>query len=198
MRRPVLRFLVLFLALFVCLLLTYPMLLGGLGRVLIEEQGPFRADAAVALGGDYTCGRIVKAGELVQQGWVSKAIASGGMKMFGRQEPDLAVSCAVEKGLPAGIFVPIYTNALSTSDEAEKLRQPLSELGVRKLIVVTSKYHTRRAGRTFRRILGPGIAIQVVGVPDPFWSPDAWWKNREGRKTEFYEWTKTAADWVGW
>lgn len=174
------------------------MVLRGLGQFLIEEQGPFRADAALALGGDYTCGRIVKAGELVQQDWAPKAIASGGLQMFGRQEPDLAVSCAVQEGLPAGIFVPIYTNALSTSDEAEKLREPLARLGVRRLVVVTSNYHTRRAGRTLRRILGPGIAIQVVGVPDPFWSPDAWWKNREGRKTEFYEWTKTVADWVGW
>lgn len=186
------------LVLAVLVVLTYPIMLRQLGRFLVEEQGPFRADAALALGGDYTCGRIVKAGELVQQGWVPKAIASGGMQMFGRQEPDLAISCAVQKGLSNELFVPVYTNALSTSDEAERLREPLARLGVRKLVLVTSNYHTRRAGRTFRRILGPGVAIQVVGVADPFWSPDAWWQNREGRKTEFYEWTKTIADRVGW
>jgi uncharacterized SAM-binding protein YcdF (DUF218 family) len=118
--------------------------------------------------------------------------------MFGHPEPDLAISCAVDLGLPRGIFLPVYTDALSTSDEAQKLREPLARMGVRKLVVVTSNYHTKRAGRTLRRILGPDIAIQVVGVPDRFWSPGAWWKDREGRKTEFFEFSKTVADWLGW
>jgi len=180
------------------LIVFYPTWLGWLGRFLIKEQPPVKADAILVLAGDYTCGRILKAGELVRQGWAPRAFVSGGQPAYELQEPDLAIQCAVKHGYPAEHFVPLYTSAFSTTDEAEKVRPSLERLGIRKLLVVTSDFHTRRAGIVARRVFGPGVEVTMVSVPDPYWSSSAWWNNREGRKIEFYEWSKTIAASMGW
>jgi hypothetical protein len=36
-----------------------------------------------------------------------------------------------------------------------------------------------------------------VAAPDQYFSPDGWWKSREGRKIFLVEWEKTFATWVG-
>jgi hypothetical protein len=35
--------------------------------------------------------------------------------------------------------------------------------------------------------------MRVVGTPDDFFQPAAWWQDREGRKITLLEWTKTLA-----
>ena len=71
----------------------------------------------------------------------------------------------------------------------------LREMGVHKVLVVTSNFHTRRAERMYHEAV-PDLDITVVGAPDTYFSPEAWWKNREGQKTFLYEWMKTIASWV--
>jgi hypothetical protein len=36
-----------------------------------------------------------------------------------------------------------------------------------------------------------------VAVPGEFFRPDSWWRNREGQKTAFFEWSKTFASALG-
>ena len=182
----------------VLLVVSYPTWFRWLGRFLIQEQPPKKADAVLVLAGDFTCGRILKAGELVRDGWAPRVIVSGGQPAYELQEPDLAIQCAVKHGFPGDRFLPLYTNAFSTLDEAEKVRPALERFGIRRLLVVTTDFHTRRAGIILRRVFGPGIEVTIVSVPDPYWSADKWWSHREGRKTEFYEWSKTLAASIGW
>ena len=62
------------------------------------------------------------------------------------------------------------------------------------MLLVTSTYHTARAGRLFRR--NPyGISVRVIASPDR--DADNWRTNREGRKRLFLEWTKTLAGRLG-
>jgi hypothetical protein len=37
----------------------------------------------------------------------------------------------------------------------------------------------------------------MVGVADPFFQIDSWWKHHEGREIVFLEWTKTVVTAVG-
>jgi uncharacterized SAM-binding protein YcdF (DUF218 family) len=67
-------------------------------------------------------------------------------------------------------------------------------MGVKRVILVTSNYHTRRAGSIFRRA-APDLEFYVVASPDEFFNPDSWWKNREASKTFIFEWMKTVAEW---
>ena len=69
-------------------------------------------------------------------------------------------------------------------------------LGVHRVLVVTSDYHTRRALHTLRA-RWPGINICMVAAPDEFFSAYGWWHTREGRKTFFLECSKTLASMVG-
>jgi uncharacterized SAM-binding protein YcdF (DUF218 family) len=188
----------LILGVFAVLLLSSPLWLRWLGSALVQTDPLRRADAVLVLGGDYTCGRIRKAGQLVREGYAPRALVSGGQPQYELQEPDMAIQCAVKHGYPAGLFEPLYANAFSTRDEAEKIKPVLEREGVKTVLVVTSDFHTRRAGLLLREVFSPGIEVTMVGLPDPYWSPGAWWKNREGQKTEFYEWSKTIAAAIGW
>ena len=73
----------------------------------------------------------------------------------------------------------------------------IRERGVRKLLLVTSNFHTARAFDLFRRELGPRVEVRAIAAPDRYFTPDGWWKNREGRKTMFFELSKTLAEKVG-
>ena len=192
------RSLFLFLGVLAVVLLSSPLWLRWLGSALVQTDPLRRADAVLVLGGDYTCGRILKAGQLVREGYAPRVIVSGGQPQYELQEPDMAIQCAVKHGYPAQVFEPLYANAFSTRDEAEKIKPVLEREGVRSVLVVTSDFHTRRAGRLLRQVFSPGIEVTMVGVPDPYWRAGDWWKNREGQKTEFYEWSKTIAAAIGW
>jgi uncharacterized SAM-binding protein YcdF (DUF218 family) len=67
-----------------------------------------------------------------------------------------------------------------TISEAKVVGQRLLKGGVRRVLVVTSKYHTRRAGYVWRQLYGDRMEIRTVAAEsDPF-SEAGWWK--EGRQ----------------
>ena len=68
--------------------------------------------------------------------------------------------------------------------------------GFKKLLVVTSNYHTARAGRIWRR-RAAGIEVHVVAAPDHDVVPERWWQSREARKKLLFEWMKTVTGPLG-
>jgi uncharacterized SAM-binding protein YcdF (DUF218 family) len=187
-----------FLALFGFLLLVWLFrknLLTAAGAALVEDDGTQKMQAAVVLGGDEGCERILKAGSLARAGYVPFVIVSG-PAAFGIHECDLTISYAEQKGFPAEYFQPFPNDFTSTRDEADGIGQFLHSRGLRRVLLVTSNYHTRRAARLFRRE-NRDLDVRVVPAPDRSFSPDSWWQNREGRKTFLLEWTKTVAAWIG-
>ena len=154
-----------------------------------------RADIVVVLGGDPSGNRILKAGELVREGFAPQVLVSGPAGLYGYYECDLAISFAVKKGYPESYFVPFDHDSRSTRDEAEVIVKELRRRGVHSFDLVTSNYHSRRAAATFRDVMGD-LRMRVVTAPDPFFSAGAWWRNREGRKTFVIEWMKTVASWL--
>ncbi len=72
----------------------------------------------------------------------------------------------------------------------------LRKLGAHSYLLVTSDYHTRRAGRFFRRVSG-GLDMRVIAAPDEYFRWNSWWLNREGQKTFCLEWTKTVTSIFG-
>lgn len=179
----------------VALFLTRSSWLGAIGGFLVHEQAPEKADIGIVLAGDSRGGRILKASELVKQGFVPKLLVSGPDGMYGSHECDLEIPFAVRAGYPESYFVHFENTARSTRDEAQQAARVLRDMGVHRLLLVTSDYHTRRAGRMFRDAL-PGVEVIVVASSDPYFSTGGWWKNREGQKTALYEWLKTVASWV--
>jgi uncharacterized SAM-binding protein YcdF (DUF218 family) len=76
-----------------------------------------------------------------------------------------------------------------TFDEARAARRYAERAGVRRLLVVTSPYHGRRALATFRHVfagtaieLGIALAIEESGA-----TPDRWWRRPYDRGYVAYE-----------
>ncbi|HEX5230527.1 MAG TPA: YdcF family protein [Bryobacteraceae bacterium] len=150
----------------------------------------------VVLAGDFSGNRILKASELVRQGFAPKALVSGPAGAYGMYESELAIQFAVRHGYPESYFIPLPHNARSTRDEAGDIFAALNQRHAHRVDVVTSDYHTRRAGNILRS-QAQGIEIHMVAAPDVYFTPDGWWKNRDARKTFLLEWTKTVATWFG-
>ncbi len=177
-------------------LIFHTAVLTALGSYLVKAAPPQKADAIVVLAGDATGHRIVTAGNLVREGYAPKAIVSGPTWMYDVAECDLEIPFATRRGYPETYFVHFEHRAHSTQEEAEVIIPELHRIGAKTILLVTSDYHTRRAGRIFRR-MGPDLNFIVIAALDPYFSPSGWWHNREGRKTFAIEWMKTIAEWVG-
>jgi uncharacterized SAM-binding protein YcdF (DUF218 family) len=174
--------------------------LSAFGRALVHDDGAAKADIAVVLAGDYWGHRLTKAAELVRQGYVPRVLVSGPPGFYGVNEADAAIQYAVGKGYPAEWFIPLRHTALSTREEAVVVLDALKQRDIHSFLLVTSNYHTARARRIYlnaehRR--GGGPDMRVVASGDQFFTAGDWWRNREGQKTVFMEWTKTLSSAFG-
>ena len=175
--------------------------LPSVGWVLVRDEGPARADAALVLAGDYSGGRILHAAGLVRRGFVPVVLVSGPAGFYGHHESEPAIAFAVAHGCPAEWFVPLEHTGLSTAEEARQLYPELRRRALRRVLLVTSNFHSARAARIFRgegRRAGAPIELRVVAAPDQTFDPDHWWQTSESRKTIFFEGTKTLATALGW
>jgi uncharacterized SAM-binding protein YcdF (DUF218 family) len=170
--------------------------LAAMGRFLVRAEAPQAADAVLVLAGDGYGHRILKGAEMVRQGFAPRAFVSGPPGYYGVHECDPAIRFAVARGYPENYFVPLPHQGRSTREEAQSMLPELRRRGVRKLLLVTSDYHTRRAGAVFRK-LASGMSIVVVAAADESFDAGRWWKTREGRKCVFYELTKNVAERFG-
>jgi len=171
-----------------------------LGYALVHDDGPAKADIAVVLAGDQVGHRIEKAAELIREGYVPAALISGSPGFYGLHECDFEIAYAIRQGFPAQWFIALPHSALSTRDEAPVVLGELRRRNVRSFLLITSDYHTARARRIFlaaERAMAGGPTMRTVAVPDQFFHPDSWWRNREGQKTVFFEWSKTVASALG-
>lgn len=175
---------------------THTWWLAALGRALVRDEGPRRADIAVVLAGDFYGNRIVRAAELVKQGYVPSVLVSGPHMLYGFYECDLAIPFAVKLGYPENWFIRAPNEALSTREEAAALLLDLRRRGVHRFLLVTSDYHTARAARIYRAA-APDLDMRVVAAPDTYFRAGSWWHNREGRKIFLVEWLKTIANGLG-
>jgi uncharacterized SAM-binding protein YcdF (DUF218 family) len=178
----------------VLLAVFHTAVLAALGNFLVEAGPPEKADVIVVLAGDGFGHRILLAGDLIKQGYAPKALISGPDGNYGVYECDLAIPFAVRAGDPESYFTHLEHHARSTSAEAQVVVAKLREMGVKRVLLVTSNFHTRRSGKIFHRA-APDLDFIVVAAPDEFFKPDSWWHDREASKVFVYEWMKTVAEW---
>lgn len=82
----------------------------------------------------------------------------------------------------------------STQEEAIALREHLSDNpGIKKVLLVTSSYHSRRTAMIFKKALkktNPGV--EIISVPSSYTVFDAekWWKQRDSAKMVVLEYVK--------
>jgi len=85
----------------------------------------------------------------------------------------------------------------NTAQEADAIK-PLATAGHwRKLIVITERPASRRAGYAFRRVLGPSVKVIVTSNRNEDYDPARWWRYRWSIRLTFYEAPKLLAYWCG-
>jgi uncharacterized SAM-binding protein YcdF (DUF218 family) len=163
-------------------------LLEAAGAWWVRGDSPAHADAILVLGGDNMSGDSARrASDLYRAGWAPVVVPSGRYL-----RPYFSVAELMERdlehdGVPAKAIVAFPNHATGTVDEAAALRGLCRSQGWRRVLVVTSSYHTRRARYIFRRLFRPGIEVRVIVAPDQEYDPAAWWRSRQSVKFFFLE-----------
>jgi uncharacterized SAM-binding protein YcdF (DUF218 family) len=183
--------------LIVLTLLTATLWIRSIGTYLVRAQEPAHADVILVLGGDWTGQRILTAAELARRGYAPRLWVSGPMVLYGVNEATLAINYAVEHGYPRSLFEIKTVPATSTRQEAMKFKEEFAKNNIRRILLVTSDFHTRRAGSIFRNALGDQYQVIVIAAPYMYFHAGDWWKFREDRKTVFYEWSKMVGETFG-
>lgn len=88
-------------------------------------------------------------------------------------------------------------NTVNTYSEAQAVAGYLKARGLKRVVVVTSPYHARRALATFRSVLSDSdiqVGLEIASANSNA-TPSRWWRYDADRAYVAYEWTAIA--WYG-
>lgn len=159
-----------------------------LGGLLTVDDAPAHADYLYVLTGDvnrrpFHAAKLYHAGlaprVLIADGWDSPA------KGMGQEAEPTDVNVLIMRGLgvpdSAIIVIPFAGGVTSTQDEGRALRAYLEQHPARRVIVVTTAHHTRRARWTLRRELDSlQVDLRMAAAPDERLDASRWWESEAG------------------
>jgi uncharacterized SAM-binding protein YcdF (DUF218 family) len=149
------------------------------GESWIIDDPLERADAILVLSDDNLyADRSTRAAEVYRQGLAPMVVASGRRLRPYAGISELMEHDLVERGVPKDKIMKVAHNADNTREEARELAQVAVERKWRKVIVVTSNYHTRRARYIFRHVFPTRVSVRVTGARDGDFDPERWWEKR--------------------
>jgi len=189
------------LLLIVLLLVFHHKILSGIGGFLVVQDVPATADAAVVLNtGADMYPRLMEAVNLYNQGTVAKVVINGNRKtaiLRSLEGSGYTPPCkwyAEEMGILTHLGVPKESivaisaeDVFDTISEAEAVGEILLNNSMGKVIIVTSKNHSRRARHIWKKLYRDRLEIYVAPARhDPF-DPAGWWKDARQIHGVLYE-----------
>jgi uncharacterized SAM-binding protein YcdF (DUF218 family) len=164
-------------------------LLQAAGNFLVIRDPLEPVDVVIAISGDGTGERAGAAAVLVLQGYGRWLLVSGSR--------DGAASEMARVGLRAGVpaeRILVDDRAESTVQNARNSARVLRRHRLRRAILVTSPYHTRRAALAFREEFRRwGLDLRVTSPERSFFDVDRWWTREFDRWLVTREYGKMAA-----
>jgi len=173
-------------------------ILTGIADYLIVSDKLQPADVIVLLNSDVNT-RPFRASELYKQGLAPVIVIARSESTptvdlgLVPNDTDISVAVMEKQGVPADkiIVLPFPGGVTSTFDEAAVIRQYVQAHQTRRIILVTSAFHTRRARWIFEKTLaGLPVALEMVAVPYAGFDQTNWWKNETGLITLNNEYIK--------
>ncbi len=172
------------------------------GGYLLESNEPLpsHADAAVVLEGSLQSASVRLAGamHLLQQGVSDRVLlpippaSYWGVPVAPMARQFLATNYG--SSLAGRVdFCEVSGSVESTLDEAYAIGECIQAHSWTSVVVVTSNFHTRRAGIIWRKVMkseDPRLQIWVRGTDDPNFQAQLWWHKRLWAKTWLMEFTK--------
>jgi uncharacterized SAM-binding protein YcdF (DUF218 family) len=185
-----------------CLAVLWPSLAWIGAKVLIVKNEFQSADAIVVLSGPATyVERADWAARLYRQGRAPVVVLTneGLMSRWSKVEErnpyfyELAIKELQQRGVPAAKIQVVFETVTGTYEESLKLCDYAATHQLRRVLVVTSAYHSRRALWSLRRACR-GSEIQIgIDSPPPGWqTPSAglWWLHKWGWRVVAGEYLK--------
>ncbi|HEY0702190.1 MAG TPA: YdcF family protein [Candidatus Acidoferrales bacterium] len=158
------------------------------GEFWVVDEPPETSDVIVVLSGDnYDAERATRAAALFKSGMAPRVLATGRALRSYATTTDLMKHDLQEHGVPAAAIVELTHKADNTRDEAVAVSQFVVAHGWKKIILVTSNYHTRRAQYIYEHTLPASDQVTIVAVADSEYDANYWWKTRTGVKIFFHE-----------
>jgi uncharacterized SAM-binding protein YcdF (DUF218 family) len=189
------------------LLLLSAITLPRLGAWLVVEDPLQTADAIIVLGGTMF-DRPLESVELHKAGWAPRVY------LF-RQVADFAETQLMARGVPYMREVDIQVDVLrrlgvdpqaihvlneagSTAEEASLLVELAAREKFARVIIITSKQHTRRARLVMTRRLDD-LGVQVIMRASRYDRSDVdrWWENRSTLRFTLFETQRLFGYWIG-
>jgi uncharacterized SAM-binding protein YcdF (DUF218 family) len=165
---------------------------------LKNDDPPIEADAIIVLSGRFE--RSMHAADLYRAGYAplvvltEEAAGASQLEKLGIHLPaplEIHRKVLQAKGVPAGRIEVLARPVLSTSDEALGIAARFGQPG-RRLLIVTSPFHVRRARLIVARAL-EGRDVTFVVCATPYESfPDDWWHSQDAAREVLLEWAKLA------
>ncbi len=171
-----------------------------IGRRLIRTDDLARADMLVVLS-SYRIERTLEAGTLFREGWSSRILLlrsadvanNGTLRRLGIRVPvffDIQKQALAQMGVSAAAIIETPMQD-TTRAEADYVSAYARRMHVRRIIVVTSPYHTGRAGRFFRNRAGDSFEVIMRADRYEAVDPNRWWRHAGDRSDVVLEYLKT-------
>jgi len=158
------------------------------GESWIVDETLDHADAIVVLSDDnFYADRVTRAAELMREGQAPVVVASGRRLRPYAGIAELMQHDLIERGVPKEKIIVFPSDADSTLQEAEALKNLVLEKKWGRVLIVTSNYHTRRARYIFRRVFPQGVEVAIVSARDGDFDPEQWWTKRRSLKELTHE-----------
>lgn len=158
------------------------------GKILIIDA-PQPSDVIVVLAGEMNY-RPAHAFELLNQGLAPRVMIDvpAQVKIYDNSQVELAQRYI--RSLPRAADISICPIVgLSTRDESHDVERCLADQPVRRVLIVTSDFHTHRALSIFRHeVHGKTFSIGAAHDPEQFGTD--WWTHRQWAKTCLDEWIR--------
>lgn len=166
-----------------------------LGYWLSPQGKLVGSDAIVAISGGQTNTRAEEAVLLYQQGLAPVLVFSGAaLDTSGPSNAQAMRQVALRAGVPNRAII-LEEDATTTTENALGVAKIASQMGWRKVILVTSPYHQRRAQLEFSRHL-KGQQIISHSSTDEEWRRSKWWATPKSTNLTLQEVQKLVAAYI--
>ena len=191
-----LKLLILLAILAIPLYLFHGFLLNKAATFLYHKDELKPADVIVVIPDDETGYSVEYGAKLFKEGWSKKnrIIFSGGSVIWKYTWASLMQEQALSLGIPKNAII-LEEKSDSTKESALFTREIIKRHGYTSLILVSSPYHSKRANKIFKKIMGD--EIKVISAPSgESIRFDNWWKRERDRKTVLLEYLKLFWFWI--
>jgi uncharacterized SAM-binding protein YcdF (DUF218 family) len=176
--------------------------------VWLIVHDPLQPARAVVVFGGQVPFRAMEAAAVYKQQWAHEVwLTQGGLyeeelalaRMGIERTPEHVYSGRVLEhlGVPQDAIRVLPGRNMNTAEEVRTVARELKAVGGSRVIVITSKYHTRRVKAIWDQLEGPRPEMIVRYTPQDPSDPDGWWRNTADAMAVSREWFGLLNAWAG-